>query len=178
MITDGVGILCSTLRYLSCSKRPPWVFACTHFAEVFDEFLLPKTENIKFFTMSVLESRSTNREGLQDIIFLYRLAPGHVLPSYGLHCAELAGVPRQILDRAHNIVGLIQEGKSIERICSDEMSSKDRSYKGLVEKLLSFDCRVGDTDTFLQDVFSFEKGNLPTDSMMYNSLTREEDLCR
>ncbi|MCO5614370.1 hypothetical protein L7F22_068649 [Adiantum nelumboides] len=154
--TDGIGILCSTLEYFANSPRPPRVFACTHFSEVFDEFFLRKLKNIQFFTMSVLERSSANGGELQDIIFLYRLVPGQVLPSYGLHCAELAGVPRVILNRASEIVGLIQEGKSIERIRTNEMSSNDSYYKGLVEKLLSFDCKNGDLDSFLKDVFSFD----------------------
>ncbi|MCO5604858.1 hypothetical protein L7F22_059032 [Adiantum nelumboides] len=154
--TDGIGILCSTLEYFAKSAHPPRVFACTHFSEVFDEFFLRKLKNIQYFTMSVLERCSANGGELQDIIFLYRLVPGRVLPSYGLHCAELAGVPQTILDRAREIVGLIQEGKSIERIRTNEMSSNDSYYKGLMEKLLNFDCNNGDLDSFLKDVFSFD----------------------
>ncbi|KAI5059273.1 hypothetical protein GOP47_0025592, partial [Adiantum capillus-veneris] len=156
LITDGIGILCSTLEYFASSAHPPRVFACTHFSEVFDEYFLPKLQNIHFLTMSVLQKSGENGGELQDIIFLYRLVPGQVLPSYGLYCAELAGVPPLILNRANEIVGLIQEGKPIERIRTNKMSSKDQYYKGLVEKLLNFDCKNGELDIFLKDVFSFE----------------------
>lgn len=152
--TDGIGILCSTLQYFSCCDHPPKVFACTHFGEVFDENFLQKSENVAFFTMNVLENGSNSRAGLQDIIFLYRLIPGQALPSYGLHCAELAGISRQILDRASEIISLIQDGKSILRISSEEMKLKDTSYKILVEKLLTFDFKHGDINAFLQQILS------------------------
>jgi DNA mismatch repair ATPase MutS len=32
----------------------------------------------------------------QDIVFLYRLVPGYVAPSYGIHCARVSGCATDI----------------------------------------------------------------------------------
>ena len=36
----------------------------------------------------------------QRLVFLYRLVPGRAAPSFGLHCAALAGLPEGLLSRA------------------------------------------------------------------------------
>ncbi len=40
----------------------------------------------------------------EQLVFLYRLAPGHAAPSFGVHCAQLAGVPAPVLERAHGVI--------------------------------------------------------------------------
>ncbi|KAH7281530.1 hypothetical protein KP509_36G052100 [Ceratopteris richardii] len=152
LIIDGIGILCSTLQYFANFQYSPRVFACTHFSEVFDETLLSKNENIQFFTMSVLDGGYTEGKESQDVVFLYRLTPGKVLPSYGLKCAELAGIPQVIINRAKTMVELIQDGRPIGRNCSSQMSLKDSYYKELVKKLTDFNCMDGDLNNFLKDV--------------------------
>ncbi|KAH7281529.1 hypothetical protein KP509_36G052100 [Ceratopteris richardii] len=144
LIIDGIGILCSTLQYFANFQYSPRVFACTHFSEVFDETLLSKNENIQFFTMSVLDGGYTEGKESQDVVFLYRLTPGKVLPSYG--------IPQVIINRAKTMVELIQDGRPIGRNCSSQMSLKDSYYKELVKKLTDFNCMDGDLNNFLKDV--------------------------
>ncbi|XP_050216357.1 DNA mismatch repair protein MSH5 isoform X2 [Mercurialis annua] len=86
---DGVGLLGGTINHFIACDDPPKVLVCTHLSELFSERCLPKSERVKFYTMSVLrpENHSTD---VTDIVFLYRLVPGHTLLSYGLHCALLA----------------------------------------------------------------------------------------
>ena len=40
------------------------------------------------------------KEQADDIIFLHKIVPGSADKSYGIHVAQLAGVPRTVLDRA------------------------------------------------------------------------------
>ncbi len=40
------------------------------------------------------------REDADDVIFLHRIVPGTADKSYGIHVARLAGVPRQVVERA------------------------------------------------------------------------------
>jgi DNA mismatch repair protein MutS len=44
------------------------------------------------------------REGDGEIVFLHRIAPGSADRSYGIHVARLAGVPREVLERAEEIL--------------------------------------------------------------------------
>ena len=40
----------------------------------------------------------------EQLVFLYRLEPGRAAPSFGLHCARMAGVPQGVLDRARHVL--------------------------------------------------------------------------
>jgi DNA mismatch repair protein MutS len=40
------------------------------------------------------------REDADDVIFLHRIVPGTADKSYGIHVARLAGVPREVVERA------------------------------------------------------------------------------
>jgi DNA mismatch repair protein MutS len=45
------------------------------------------------------------QEGPEDIVFLHEIAPGSAGRSYGIHAARLAGVPREVLERAEQVLG-------------------------------------------------------------------------
>jgi DNA mismatch repair protein MSH5 len=95
LAADGVGLLCAALRRLSsASPVPPRVLLCTHFTEVLAPEHLPRTPMITFGTMSVLleEGEADRPADGGELVFLYRLVPGRVMPSFGLHCARLAGI--------------------------------------------------------------------------------------
>ncbi|CAM6030930.1 unnamed protein product [Sphagnum balticum] len=162
LTTDGVGLLCSTLKQFSDWELPPKVLACTHFSEVFNPKFLPKSENLAFYTMSILEPDNGQQSSgsIDDIVFLYRLVLGHAVPSYGKHLTlltiqpESAGVAPEILVRANEILELMTETKNIDRLDSQQTAAKDQRYKTFTEKLLFWDDDKGDTHGFLSQVFS------------------------
>eukprot|EP00261_Vitis_vinifera_P031776 XP_019073019.1 PREDICTED: DNA mismatch repair protein MSH5 isoform X5 [Vitis vinifera] len=78
---DGIGLLGGTINHFVASDDPPKVLVCTHLTEMFNESCLPKSEKIRFYTMSVLRP-DNNCTDIEDIVFLYRLVPGHALLSY------------------------------------------------------------------------------------------------
>ena len=43
-----------------------------------------------------------------DVIFLHKIAPGNADKSYGIHVAQLAGVPGPILERASGILAELE----------------------------------------------------------------------
>ncbi|CAN1339829.1 DNA mismatch repair protein MSH5 [Linum perenne] len=88
---DGVGLLGGTISHFIASEDPPKVLLCTHLTELFNQSCLPESHRVKFHTMSVLRP-DDNSMGAEEIVFLYRLVPGHAHLSYGLHCALLAGM--------------------------------------------------------------------------------------
>ena len=61
------------------------------------------------------------QEGADDIVFLHQIAPGGADRSYGIHVARLAGVPREVLERAEQVLGELEgrsaggEGRAIPR---------------------------------------------------------------
>lgn len=40
----------------------------------------------------------------ERLVFLYRLVPGHAAPSFGVYCAQLAGIPLAVLQRARHVI--------------------------------------------------------------------------
>jgi len=48
------------------------------------------------------------REDADDVIFLHKIVPGSADKSYGIHVAQLAGVPRTVLDRAKVILRTLE----------------------------------------------------------------------
>lgn len=49
------------------------------------------------------------REDKDDVIFLHKIVPGAADKSYGIHVAQLAGVPRAVLDRANVILKTLED---------------------------------------------------------------------
>ncbi|KAG7957658.1 hypothetical protein I3843_11G186700 [Carya illinoinensis] len=149
---DGIGLLGGTITHFATCDDPPKVLVCTHLTEIFDKSCLPKSEMINFYTMSVLrpDNNSTN---IEDIVFLYRLVPGHALLSYGLHCAQLAGVPGEVIKRAAFVLDAIGNNKHIERLCNKNISAQDQQYKDAADKIMAFDVFKGDLSLFFQDIF-------------------------
>ncbi|XP_004295833.1 PREDICTED: DNA mismatch repair protein MSH5 [Fragaria vesca subsp. vesca] len=149
---DGVGLLGGTINYFASYDSPPKVLVCSHLTELFSESCLPKSKKITFYTMSVL--RPDNSTDIEDIVFLYRLVPGHALLSYGLHCALLAGVPEEVIKRAAFILEAIGNNQHVERLCNENLAIQDQEYQTVVDKMLAFDVHKGDLGLFFQDLFS------------------------
>lgn len=77
---------------------PRTLFA-THYHELTDlERTLPRLRNR---TVRVSEEKGT-------IVFLHEIAPGKADRSYGIHVAQLAGVPEGVLGRAHEILSRLE----------------------------------------------------------------------
>jgi DNA mismatch repair protein MutS len=61
------------------------------------------------------------REVGEQIVFLHRLQPGGADRSYGIEVGRLAGLPREVLDRARQVLKLL-EGEQLAAKRSDVRS--------------------------------------------------------
>lgn len=152
---DGIGLLGGTIHHFANCEHPPKVLLCTHLTEIFSDNFLMKSEHIKFYTMSVLKPNN-NCTSVDDIIFLYRLVPGHALLSYGLHCARLAGVPDEVVERATSVLEATKSNTTISRLANQKILARDQQYKDAVAKLLTFDTYKGDLKQFFEEIFPAE----------------------
>jgi DNA mismatch repair protein MutS len=50
-----------------------------------------------------------------EVIFLHKIVPGAADRSYGIHVARLAGVPREVIDRAGTILETLENDHHDER---------------------------------------------------------------
>ncbi|MBN1621756.1 MAG: DNA mismatch repair protein MutS [Endomicrobiales bacterium] len=106
---DGISIAWATIEYLvnkiSLKKNPKVLFA-THYFELTD--LADKFPQIKNYNVSV-------KEWQDEVVFLHKIAEGPADRSYGIHVAQLAGLPQDVVTRAKNIL-LNLENKSASEI--------------------------------------------------------------
>ncbi|CAJ2633956.1 unnamed protein product [Trifolium pratense] len=150
---DGVGLLAGAINHFITCDEPPKVFVCTHLMDLLHGCSLTKSEQIKFYTMSILRPEDISTQ-MENIVFLYRLVPGHVHHSYGLHCALLAGVPDEIIKRAEVVLDAVSQNNCVERLCNENISAQDDEYKDAMEKLLTFDIDNGNLNLFFEEIFS------------------------
>lgn len=95
---DGVSIAWAICEYLAQGRRPRTLFA-THYHELTQlEGHFPGTRNYK---MAVKETP-------EGILFLRKVVPGASERSYGIHVAELAGLPKQVTQRAKEILAILE----------------------------------------------------------------------
>jgi DNA mismatch repair protein MutS len=97
---DGVSIAWAVVEYV---HNHPRLRARTLFATHYHELtrlseVLPGVRN---YNVAVSE------EGGQ-VVFLYKIVPGGADKSYGIHVAELAGLPRPVINRAQEILALFE----------------------------------------------------------------------
>ncbi|GBG58910.1 hypothetical protein CBR_g24261 [Chara braunii] len=175
LASDGIGLLCATIQHLMSSATPPKVFACTHYTELRNEEYLPRSEQIEFYTMCILEAkgkrpavpadeRSAEKlsaaEGMssesdldRQITFLYKLVPGYSTSSFGIHCAQLANVHAAILKRAEELLKHEREGQPVCR--SEDMLqhlSTTRTCKEVGEAFLKLSNSADAVSVFLQEM--------------------------
>jgi len=102
---DGLSIAWSVCEYLHNVKgRRPLTLFATHYHELTDlEGPLPRLRN---FSVAV-------QEDAERITFLYRIIRGHTDRSYGIHAADLAGVPALAVRRAREILDGLEAGEPV-----------------------------------------------------------------
>jgi DNA mismatch repair protein MutS len=97
---DGMSIAWAIAEYLHDEAQSLSLFA-THYHELTQlADVLPGCRNYK----------ATVEEIGDEIIFLHRIEPGAESSSYGVHVAKLAGLPRQVTDRAGEILERLEAG--------------------------------------------------------------------
>jgi DNA mismatch repair protein MutS len=99
---DGLSIARAVAEYIHDRTGARTVFA-THYHEM--TALADALPRVRNFNVAVIE------EGGR-VVFLHRIVPGGVDKSYGIHVAQLAGLPRPVLKRATEVLEeLEREGR-------------------------------------------------------------------
>jgi len=95
---DGVSIAWATAEFIHERIGARTLFA-THYHELAQ--LAETLGGVRNLNVAV-------REWQGEVIFLHRIVPGHTDQSYGIHVAQLAGVPQQVVDRARGILAHLE----------------------------------------------------------------------
>ena len=162
LAADGAALLCATLDSLAQrGPQAPIALFATHFSEVHDADLLPRSPALRFATMSVHATvQSAAASGAvrsdDDVVFLYKLVSGHAAPSYGLHCARLAGVPPPVVARAADVLRSLEAGEPLAPAMADaRLAARNDHCRAVVKALLALDVDAAsaeELDAFLAGV--------------------------
>jgi DNA mismatch repair protein MutS len=103
---DGVSLAWAITEHLAATVKARTLFA-THYHELTElAALVPGVRNL----------HCAVREWKDGIIFLRRIEEGGTDRSYGLHVAKLAGIPREVVARAAEVLhGLEQSTEAMEK---------------------------------------------------------------
>ncbi len=100
---DGLAIAWAVAEHLASGIRARAVFA-THYHELNElADLLPNVANAQVLV----------EETGHDLLFLHRVVAGGASRSYGLEAARLAGVPAQVVQRAHQVLDRIEANSHV-----------------------------------------------------------------
>ena len=97
---DGVSIAWAVTEHIHDELGARTIFA-THYHELVE--LTDRLDGVVAFNVAV-------RETGDGIVFLRRLEPGGCDRSYGVHVADLAGVPRPVIERARVVLHELESG--------------------------------------------------------------------
>jgi DNA mismatch repair protein MutS len=101
---DGISIAWAIVEYLHKADQgggPRTLFA-THYHELTD--LSRVLSGVKNYNVQV-------KEWNDEIIFLRKIIPGGTDKSYGIQVARLAGLPKKVLDRAHEVLFNLEQSE-------------------------------------------------------------------
>jgi DNA mismatch repair protein MutS len=91
---DGVALAWAATEHIADRIRCRTLFA-THYHELTE--LAEVLEGVTNLNVAV-------REWQDQVVFLHKIVPGGTDKSYGVHVARLAGVPKEVVDRAREIL--------------------------------------------------------------------------
>jgi DNA mismatch repair protein MutS len=118
---DGISIAWAATEYLHNEVAASTLFA-THYHELTSlADHLPRVENVHVAVAG--EPRSPDTSGTEshtaeerdgDVTFLRTVREGPTDRSYGIHVADLAGVPEPVVDRSREVLDRLRDEKAIE----------------------------------------------------------------
>ena len=98
---DGLSLAWSIVEHLHNQVGAKTLFA-THYHELTE--LAARLPRLKNFNVAV-------REWRDQVVFLHKIVEGGTDKSYGIHVARLAGVPKEVLERAKQILSNLEESE-------------------------------------------------------------------
>ena len=117
---DGLSIAWSVAEFLHDKIKARTLFA-THYHELTK--LAEDRPGVCNFNVAV-------REWNEQIIFLRKIIPGGADKSYGIHVARLAGLPKEILERAKDILAHLEDSS---RTTAEPKPREKKSAKAMPE---------------------------------------------
>jgi len=135
---DGLSIAWAVSEFLHNKLQSKTLFA-THYHELISLSLkLEKAENIS------VAVRENEKEG---VVFLYKIVEGGVDQSYGIEVAKLAGLPKEVTDRANEILqGLEKNSNTGVNNTSNTIPTNNSNKKSETNQIIKTSQRLNNSE--------------------------------
>ncbi len=100
---DGMSIACAVSEHLHDHTKARTLFA-THYHEL--TALETRLKSLKNYHMNVVETK-------EGIVFTHTCLPGPADKSYGVHVAQMAGLPKTIIKRAEHLLKTLESQQKV-----------------------------------------------------------------
>ena len=110
---DGISIAWAISEYLHQHHLKPKTLFATHYHEL--NQMKDSFERIKNFNVSIKEENN-------QILFLRKLIPGSSEHSFGIHVAKMAGMPKDVLNKANDMLRQLEQSRSSKELIVNEIS--------------------------------------------------------
>ena len=102
---DGLSLAWAVVEHLHADGRPhPKTLFATHYHEL---------TRLEGDLARLVNRHVTVKEWQDEIVFLRRVEPGPAERSYGIHVARLAGLPREVIERAFQLLQWIEQERNM-----------------------------------------------------------------
>lgn len=159
---DGLSIAWAIVEFLHFNKsvKARTLFA-THYHELIElSLLLPGVKN---YNVAV-------REWNDEVVFLHQIVPGGADKSYGIHVAQIAGLPKEVLKRAKEILFELEKNNINE---SARISTENKSISK--EQMDLFFSIADINNPMIEKIKNLDIKNLtPLDALNFLSLLQDD----
>jgi len=128
---DGISIAWAIVEYLYKPKNGAKVLFATHYFELVD--LANKYDRVKNYHVEAKEYQ--NAAGESKLAFLYQILAGAADQSYGIHVAEIAGLPAACTLRARKVLKDLEAKKGTKISVKERDMVKDLFSSPIVEEI-------------------------------------------
>ena len=104
---DGISIAWAISEFLHEHRFKPKTLFATHYHEL--NQMEESFSRIKNYNVSIKEENN-------QILFLRKLIPGSSEHSFGIHVAKMAGMPKIILNKANQMLKILEKSKSPSKL--------------------------------------------------------------
>jgi DNA mismatch repair protein MutS len=153
---DGLSIAWAVAEYI---HNHPRLRARTLFATHFHELtrLAEALPGIRNYNVAVSEEGG-------EVVFLHKIVPGGADRSYGIHVAQLAGLPRPVINRAQEILADLESNSGKEKPQDHEASRQLRFFpetNPMLDSLRELDINSLTPLEALNKLYEWQKRFLP-----------------
>ena len=105
---DGLSIAWAVVEFMhNCPRLGAKTLFATHYHELVEMAdILPRVKN---YNVAVVE------EG-DKVVFLHKIIPGGADRSYGIHVAQMAGLPRAVIERASEVLFDLEDRDTVSKV--------------------------------------------------------------